>query len=149
MRQPTKFKEGTKLVCKLKYSLYGLTLAARIWYDILSAYLKHVGFNHSQYDHGLFIHHEKKNVYLTSHFDNFIIVAERPEDAQWVIDTLNSEYELKILDDIKYFLGMNMEMSGDGIHLNKTEYIKELVDSFRLTNAHPKSDTTGSWSDYQ
>lgn len=67
-----------------------------------------------------------------------MIVAERPEDAQWVIDTLNSEYELKILNDIKYFLNINMEMSGDGLHLLKTKYIKELVDSFRLMNAHPK-----------
>ena len=138
MRQPTKFEEGTKLVCKLKHSLYGLTPAARIWYDTLSAYLRHVGFDRSEYDHGLFIHREKRNVYLTSHVDDFMIVAERPEDAQWVIDTLNNEYELKILDDIKYFLGMDVEMSGDGIHLHQAEYIKELVDSFRLTNAHPK-----------
>lgn len=123
MRQPTKFEEGTKLVCKLNHSLYGLTPAARIWYDTLSAYLKHIGFDRSQYDHGLFIHCEKENVYLTSHVDDFMIVAEHPEDAQWVIDTLDSEYELKILDDIKYFLGMNVEMSETGIHLHQADYI--------------------------
>jgi len=139
MRQPMKYKEGTKLVCKLKHSLYGPTPAARIWYDTLSAYLKHIGFNRSQYDHRLFIHREKKNVYLTSHVDYFMIVAECPEDAQWVIDILDSEYELKILDGIKYFLGMNAEMSEAGIHLHEADHIKELVDSFRLMSAHPSA----------
>lgn len=75
----------------------------------------------------------------TSHVNGFMRVTERPEDAQWVIDTLDSKYELKFFDDIKYFLGMNIEMTESEIHFQQVDYMKELVDSFRLTSAQSKA----------
>ena len=82
MRQPTGFEQGQNLVCKLKKSLYGLNPAARIWYDTLVTYLKHIDFNVCAYDVGLFIHQHRQHLYLTSHVDDFKIVAADPADAQ-------------------------------------------------------------------
>ena len=82
MRQPTGFEKGEDLVCKLKKSLYGLTPAARIWYDTLTTYLQSIGFKVCPYDAGLFIHQSWKNLYMTSHVDDFKIVAADPTDAQ-------------------------------------------------------------------
>lgn len=58
-----------------------------------------------------------------------MIVTELPEDTQWVIDALDSEFELIIFHDTKYLLDMNFEMTEDGIHLHQADYIKELVGS--------------------
>lgn len=84
MRQPIGFEQGEKgtLVCKLNQSLYGLAPAARIWYDTLTNYLHYIGFRVCNYDPGLFIHGERPHLYLTSHVDDFKIVAANPADSQ-------------------------------------------------------------------
>ena len=69
MYQPTGLEKGEGLVCKLKKSLYGLTPAARIWYETLVAYLRTIGSKACTYDTGLFMHQHQCHLYMTSHVD--------------------------------------------------------------------------------
>ena len=136
MRQPTGFEQGHNLVCKLKRSLYGLTPAARIWYDTLTTFLRHIGFKVCAYDAGLFIHQERRNLYLTSHVDDFKIVAANPADAQWVMDTMSARFEMKDVSDKRFYLGMEVDYLPNGIRLSQPEYIQQFINSFGMENAH-------------
>lgn len=138
MRQPMGFEQGEKgtLVCKLNQSLYGLAPAARIWYDTLTNYLHYIGFRVCNYDPGLFIHGERPHLYLTSHVDDFKIVAANPADSQWVIDALSSRFELKDMGQIKHYLGMDVRIQPDGIFPGQGTYAEELIRSFGMEAAH-------------
>lgn len=138
MRQPIGFEQGEKgtLVCKLNQSLYGLAPAARIWYDTLTNYLHLIGFRVCNYDPGLFIHGERSHLYLTSHVDDFKIVAANAADSQWVIDALSSRFELKDMGQIKHYLGMDVQIRPDGIFLGQEAYTIEFIQSFGMEAAH-------------
>ena len=57
MEHPLGFinKNSIDHVCLLKKSLYGLQQAPRAWFDHLSQFLLHLGFNCSRVDSSLFI----------------------------------------------------------------------------------------------
>lgn len=44
VEQPHHMTNGTTKVCKLRKALYGLKQAPRIWYQTLTNYLCHLGF---------------------------------------------------------------------------------------------------------
>ena len=138
MNQPLGFAQGEKgtLVCKLNQSLYGLAPAARIWYDTLNSYLIHIGFRVCEYDAGLFIHTEQQNVYLTTHVDDFKIVAVDATDAEWVVTMLATCFEIKDMGQMRHYLGMNVDMHPDGIFLGQSTYVDELINSFGMEAAH-------------
>ncbi|EYE90211.1 uncharacterized protein EURHEDRAFT_511146 [Aspergillus ruber CBS 135680] len=139
MRQPTGFEKGEGLAWRLKKSIYGLTPAARIWYDTLTAALHRLGFRTCSYDPGLFIHQQRKHLYITTHVDDFQLVAERADDIEWTKNALAKEWEIKDVSDMTYYLGMEVEFKNGCIHLNQREYIKDLVQSFGLENSHPQT----------
>ena len=138
MNQPLGFAQGEKrtLVCKLNQSLYGLAPAARIWYDTLNSYLIHIGFRVCEYDAGLFIHTERQNVYLTTHVDDFKIVAADATDAEWVVTMLATRFEIKDMGEMRHYLGMDVNIHPDGIFLGQSTYIDELINSFGMETAH-------------
>lgn len=136
MRQPYGFEQGEGLVWRLKKSIYGLTPAARIWYDTLTAALHRLGFRTCSYDPGLFIHQERRHLYITTHVDDFQLVAEHDEDIEWAKDVLAKEWEIKDVSDMTYYLGMEVEFVNGHINLLQREFIKDLVQSFGLDNAN-------------
>ena len=138
MNQPLGFAQGEKgtLVCKLNQLLYGLAPVVRIWYDTLTSYLIHIGFCVCEYDAGLFIHTERQNVYLTTHVDDFKIVAVDAADAEWVVTMLATRFEIKDMGEIHHYLGMDVNMRPDGIFLGQSTYVDELINSFRMETAH-------------
>jgi hypothetical protein len=139
MYQPIGFEQGEKgtLVCRLLRSLYGLVPAARIWYDTLIDYLKEIGFRVSPYDAALYLRDEAgRRVYIDSHVDDFKVIAERAEDAQNVINQLKSRFEMKDVEQLRRYLGMEIIQDEKGIFISQTSYIDELVESFGLADAH-------------
>ena len=132
MRQPTGFEQGEKgkLVCRLNQALYGLDPAARIWYDTMTATLRSIGFKPCPYDPGLFVHEDRRHLYLSSHVDDCMVVAEDPANAEWVISTLSQRFELKDMGQISHYLGTDVEFRDNGIRVHQTQYAQEVVQSF-------------------
>ncbi|ODM17047.1 hypothetical protein SI65_05760 [Aspergillus cristatus] len=138
MRQPTGFEKGDGLAWRLKNSIYGLTPAARIWYDTMTAVFHRLGFKTCPYDAGLFIHQTRPHLYITTHVDDFQLVAERAEDIEWTKNALANEWEVKDVSDMTHYLGMEVKSEDGCIYLNQREYIKELIKSFGLEKSHPQ-----------
>ena len=57
----------------------------KIWTQTRLVVTLHIGFQVCEYNAGLFIHMEQKNVYLIIHVDDFKIVAVDTADAEWVV----------------------------------------------------------------
>ncbi|XP_020094891.1 uncharacterized protein LOC109714602 [Ananas comosus] len=48
---------------------------------------------------------------------------------------MTSEFEMSMMGELNYFLGLQVKQSKDGIHLSQTKYAKELVKKFGLESA--------------
>jgi hypothetical protein len=106
MVQPPGFEATDKtLVCKLNKALYGLKQAPRAWFERLRSALIKLGFQPSKCDPSLFILHTSQHtIFLLVYVDDIIITGSSANLIQQLIHKLNSEFSLKDLGKLDYFL---------------------------------------------
>lgn len=125
-------------VCLLRKSLYGLKQSARVWNQTFDAVLKKMRFVQSKNDSCLYVRRTGQNcTYLVVYVDDLVIACEEEEEFEQIIRELNQHFEVTSLGDIKYFLGIEVNRSPDGVSLNQTTYIQKLLDRFGMTDAKP------------
>lgn len=96
-------------VCKRKKSLYGLKQAHRSWFHRLSSYIETIGFQGWYTDSSLFVYNQNSLVlYILVHVDDIIITGTQPAAVITCISQLKSEFELRDLSPLKYFLGLEV-----------------------------------------
>ena len=106
---------GSNLVCKLHKALYGLKQAPRAWFERLAAALLKFGFSSSKCDPSVFIHtHGSVSTYVSVYVDDIIITGASTDFMQNLITKLNSEFALKDLGNLHYFLGIEVHGLHDG-----------------------------------
>ena len=47
------------------------------------------------------------------------------------------EFEMSMVGEIKYFLGLQIVQNSDGIFLSQTKHLKDLLKRFGLENCNP------------
>ena len=118
-------------VCRLKKSLYGLKQAPRTWYDIIDSFLSSLGFTKSKEDSNLYYKVEDGNpVMLLLYVDMFVTGMDG-----LIADTkrkLASEFEMKDLGMMHYFLGMEVWKNADGISLGQGKYTVDILKRFGM-----------------
>jgi hypothetical protein len=70
--------------------------------------LTEIRFRVSPYDPGLYIHCSIPYLYLTTHIDDFKIIAESCEIAQSILDELKTKFEIKDLGSIRHYLSTDI-----------------------------------------
>ncbi|CAL9021510.1 unnamed protein product, partial [Prunus brigantina] len=107
---PVTSKEG--VVCKLRKSLYGLKQSPRAWFGRFAASMKKFGYVQSNSDHILFLkRHKGKLTALIIYVDDMIVTGDDQAEMQNLQKYLASEFEMKSLGDLKYFLGIEVARS--------------------------------------
>ena len=123
---PVTSKEG--VVCKLRKSLYGLKQSPRAWFGRFAASMKKFGYVQSNSDHTLFLkRHKGKLTALIIYIDDMIVTGDDQAEMQNLQKYLASEFEMKSLGDLKYFLGIEVARSKHGIFLSQRKYILDLL----------------------
>jgi len=116
------------LVCKLNKSLYGLKQASRNWNQKLTSELLLLGYTQSSSDHSLFV---KKFAYaitaLLVYDDDVVLTSNNIVEINVVKAHLHSRFHIKDLGPIKYFLGLEVSRSLDGLVLNQRKYRLDLI----------------------
>lgn len=86
--------------------------------------MKKYGFKQSSSDHTLFLNHRLGKVTaLIVYVDNMIITGNDDEEISRLQKQLASEFEMKNLGGLKYFLGIEVSRSKQGIFcLNENIY---------------------------
>ncbi|KAJ3704083.1 hypothetical protein LUZ61_007788 [Rhynchospora tenuis] len=140
MQQPQGFvdKSFPDYVCKLKKSLYGLKQAPRAWFQKLSSTLTAAGFHASQYDPSLFICHiSGQSIFILIYVDDILITGSDKNLIQSCISHLHTKFALKDLGNIHYFLGIEALHCSNGLFLNQTKYIENILTKTKMMEAKP------------
>ncbi|CAL8132821.1 unnamed protein product [Prunus armeniaca] len=107
-------------VCKLKKSLYGLKQSPRAWFGRLTKSMRAFGYKQSNFDHTLFLKHkENKITALIVYVDDMIVTGDDPDERKALQEYLSKEFEMKDLGTLKYFLGIEVSRSQQGIFLSQ------------------------------
>jgi hypothetical protein len=117
MHQPPGFRhpEHPDYVCLLKKSLYGLKQAPRAWYQRFTDYVAKMGFSHSISDHSLFIYHHGNDIaYILLYVDDIILTASSNALRDSIMSKLGSEFAMKDLGPLSYFLGISVTRHSGG-----------------------------------
>ena len=142
MRLPPGFP-GSKpgQVCRLKKSLYGLKQSPRAWFDRFTKVLKNQGYTQGQSDHTMFVKHQKgKITVIVVYVDDIVLTGDDTNEIENIKRALNSEFQVKDLGELKYFLGMEVARSKNGIYISQRKYVLDLLKETDMLGCRP-SDT--------
>jgi hypothetical protein len=140
MHQPPGFRDPQypEHVCLLKKSLYGLKQAPRAWYQRFTDYVATLGFSHSTSDHSLFIyHHGNDTAYILLYVDDIILTASSDALRDCIMSKLSSEFAMKDLGPLSYFLGISVTKHPGGLFLSQRKYAKEIIERAGMSSCKP------------
>ncbi|KAH9656592.1 retrovirus-related pol polyprotein from transposon RE1 [Citrus sinensis] len=90
----------------------------------------------SHADTSLFILHFESNiVLLLLYVDDVIITGNNSKKIQHFIHTLSSQFALKDLGSLNYFLGIEIKKFKQGIFLSHAKYAKDLLDKTKMQDS--------------
>ena len=133
MEQPEGFSLTDKYdyVCKLKNALYGLKQAPRAWYARLDKYLQDKGFKRGSVDSNLYIKTEGDDLLIVLvYVDDIIFGCTNNLSVQWFANSMKSEFEMSMIGELSYFLGLQICQKPGGMFLSQEKYLKEMLKKF-------------------
>ena len=138
VEQPKGFVDPHKPddVYKLKRALYGLKQAPRAWYDRLTTYLTKHGFKRGSANTTLFIRTDKNSFVVAQiYVDDIVFGSTNDSLAHSFADEMKAMFEMSMVDELTYFLGLQVKQTDLGIYINQEKYARNLVKRFGLDNA--------------
>ncbi|KAJ9548098.1 hypothetical protein OSB04_020641 [Centaurea solstitialis] len=136
--QPEGFvdKDHPDHVYILDKALYGLKQAPRAWYDSLSQFLVESGYSKGKIDNTLFIKREGEHIMLVQiYVDDIIFGSTCPDFCETFSKLMMTRYELPMMGELKFFLGLQVKQLSAGIFINQAKYIKDILKKYNLENA--------------
>jgi histone deacetylase 1/2 len=140
MYQPPGYEEAGKenYVCKLDKALYGLKKAPRAWYARLCSKLIQLGFKPSKGDTSLFyFNKDGVMVYVLVYVDDIIVASSSEVATKTLLKNLESEFALKDLGELHYFLGIEVKQSSEGLLLSQQRYAMDVIKRANMEKSKP------------
>ncbi|KAK8508672.1 hypothetical protein V6N13_116185 [Hibiscus sabdariffa] len=147
VEQPPGFEDPkfSNHVFKLSKALYGLKQAPRAWYERLSTFLVEKGFNKGKVDTTLFIKNDGKDILVVQiYVDDIIFGSTNELLCQEFAKLMQGEFEMSMMGELSFFLGLQIKQRKDGIFINQSKYIKEKLKKFGLENVKPEATPMSS-----
>ena len=142
MEQPPRFVAQGEIgkVCHLRKSLYGLKQSPRAWFDKFSQAVETFGMQKSKSDHFVFY----KNsgfciILLVVYVDDIVIIRSNSKGILSLKSFLHSQFHTKNLGMLKYFLGVEVMRSKQGILLSQRKYVLDMLSKTRKLGVKPCS----------
>lgn len=121
-----------KLVCRLLQSLYGLKQAPRQWFIALSSAFLSFGFVQTTGDPSLFIYSKHgSTLILLIYVDDMILTGNNSALLAQVKDFLSTQFKIKDLGDLHYFLGIQVVRTAAGIFMSQSKYASDILRDFQ------------------
>ena len=142
--------ENGKIVARLDKALYGCIQSAKLWFDKLTLVLSEYDFVTNPCD-GCVINKmvNGKQITVGFHVDDLLITCEDDNIIDDVIKHLGTKFkEVKEKNDSTMgYLGMRMEIKGEGIYLDMDVYTKKILDDFGTVGSAPTPSTEDLFND--
>jgi hypothetical protein len=129
MKVPTELQQYFGKYVQILKSLYGLKQAARMWYLLVSNFLKEIGFSPMAVDPTVFRQRES-GVIIGVHVDDFIITGADEVAIGKVKGQLKKRFEMKDLEDAENILGIRIQRHGQKLTIDQSQFAKETVAQF-------------------
>ena len=142
MSQPLGFShpQFPNHVCKLKKALYGLKQSPRAWFFCLSSCLLALGFRGMRSDSSLFIYYSAiVTIYFLIYVDDLIVIASQPSAIDVLLRHLKSDFTIKDLGNLNFFLAIEVSPNSKGLILSKKRYIIDPLKKTKMLEAKPIS----------
>ncbi|GJX20311.1 retrovirus-related pol polyprotein from transposon TNT 1-94 [Tanacetum coccineum] len=122
-------------VYHLKKALYGLKQAPRAWYDELSNFLVSKGFSKGSIDPTLFITKHGEDILLVQiYIDDIIFGFTNPKLSKRFEKLMHNKFEMSMMGELKFFLGIQIHQSPRGIFINQAKYAQEILIKHGMTS---------------
>ena len=139
MKQPPGYVQSGKenLACKLRKSIYGLKQSPHCWNHKLCDHLKSLGFKESGADSCVFVKNESSTLKIIAvYVDDLILIAKSLSEIQQMKDSLSKTFKMTDMGQIRYCLGINFELTEQGISLCQKQYLIKLLERYKLAEAN-------------
>ncbi|GJT07591.1 retrovirus-related pol polyprotein from transposon TNT 1-94 [Tanacetum coccineum] len=125
-------------VYKLKKALYGLKQAPRAWYDELSTFLLQNHFFKGTIDPTLFIRRFDDDILVVQvYVDDIIFGSTNTRYTQLFSDLMKSRFEMSMIGEMTFFLGLQVNQSPCGIFINQSNYVLEILKKYGMESCDP------------
>nr|GEZ44201.1 retrovirus-related Pol polyprotein from transposon TNT 1-94 [Tanacetum cinerariifolium] len=125
-------------VYKLKKALYGLKQAPRTWYDKLSTFLLQNNFFKGTIDPTLFIRRFHDDILVVHvYVEDIIFGSTHPRYTQLFSDLMKSRFEMSMMGEMTFFLGLQVDQSPCGIFINQSKYVLEILKKYGMESCDP------------
>ncbi|GJR85475.1 retrovirus-related pol polyprotein from transposon TNT 1-94 [Tanacetum coccineum] len=115
-------------VYRLRKALYGLKQAPRAWYDELSKFLISKGFTKGIIDPTLFMIKYGEDILLVQiYVDDIIFGSTNPKFSKRFEKLMHGRFEMSLMGEMKFFLGLQIHQSPRGIFINQAKYTLEIL----------------------
>ena len=141
VEQPKGFVDPTHPdhVYRLKKALYGLKQAPRAWYERLTEFLTQQGYRKGGIDKTLFVKQDAENLMIAQiYVDDIVFGGMSNEMLRHFVQQMQSEFEMSLVGELTYFLGLQVKQMEDSIFLSQSKYAKNIVKKFGMENASHK-----------
>jgi hypothetical protein len=96
--------------------------------------LVQLGFVICKADSSLFIYNKKGvTMYLLVYVDDIIVVSSCSQAVTALLYDLHSDFALKDLGEVHYFIGIQVKKLSDGLSLSQEQYASELLQRTGMT----------------
>nr|GEX67103.1 uncharacterized mitochondrial protein AtMg00810-like [Tanacetum cinerariifolium] len=125
-------------VYKLKKALYGLKQVPKAWYDELLMFLLHNHFFKGTIDPMLFIRCFDNDILVVQvYVDDIIFGSTHPRYTQLFFDLMKSRFEMSMMEEMTFFLGLQVNQSPCGIFINQSIYVLEILKKYGMKSCDP------------
>ncbi|CAM8988876.1 unnamed protein product [Rhodiola kirilowii] len=120
----------------LDKALYGLKQAPRAWYERLSIFLLSHGYVRGEGDKTLFLLREGTDTLVVQvYVDDIIFGSTNPTLVKKFTDLMSSEFEMSMVGELRYFLGLQVAQDEDGTRIHQQKYVREILKKFGMDSA--------------
>ncbi|CAM8948080.1 unnamed protein product [Rhodiola kirilowii] len=139
--QPKGFEDPhhPEYVYHLKKALYGLKQAPRAWYERLTEFLVTHGYVRGGVDKTLFVKHTRSDFIIAQiYVDDIVFGSSRQTLVDKFVVQMKSEFQMSMVGEMSYFLGLQVKQKADGIFISQSKYARNLFKKFNPEKATHK-----------
>ncbi|GAU34012.1 hypothetical protein TSUD_212730 [Trifolium subterraneum] len=142
VNQPLGFQASNqKLVYKLKKALYGLKQSSRAWYSKIESYFIKEQFAKCPHEHTLFVKNGEgdKILIVSLYVDDLIYTGNDNRMMEEFKSSMKEKFAMTDLGKMKYFLGVEVSQSPQGIFIHQHKYASEILQRFGMEECNKVS----------